>query len=128
MAAKVLVVDDEQRITDSLRQILEGAGYQVACAYSPGQALVAAARSTPDVLLSDILMPEMNGFELALEVKKRFPDCRLILFSGQAATEELAHQFIGVFAAKGLRFELLPKPVHPDVLLKKIEIELRYSG
>jgi DNA-binding NtrC family response regulator len=79
-------------------------------------------------LLSDILMPEMNGFELALEIKRLFPGCRLILFSGQAATAQLAHEFVEVFAAKKLRFELLPKPVHPEALLNKIQNALLYPG
>jgi CheY-like chemotaxis protein len=65
-------------------------------------------------------MPGMNGFELAMEVKRSCPGCRLVLFSGQAATAQLAQQFIDVFANRGYHFELLPKPIHPDTLLSRL--------
>ena len=128
MRAKILIVDDEERIADSVRDILAGAEYEAVCAYNPVDAMLAAATLKPDVLLSDVLMPGMNGFELALQVKQKVPSCRLILFSGQAATAQLAHEFIEVFASKGIRFELLPKPVRPEVLLEKIQESLMQAA
>jgi CheY-like chemotaxis protein len=118
---KVLVVDDERAIVDSLCEILESAGYQAFSASSGEEALAVVAKTCPDLLLSDVLMPGMNGFELALEVKHLCPTCRLLLFSGQAATAQLAQQFSSTFTSRGYRFELLPKPLHPLALLKKLE-------
>ncbi len=128
MPAKILIVDDEQRIADSLREIVAGAEYEVSCAYNAVDAMLAATTLKPDLLLSDVLMPGMNGFQLALQVKERVPFCRLILFSGQTATVQLAHEFVDIFAARGFRFELLPKPVSPDVLLEKIRQSLLYPA
>ncbi|HZQ20044.1 MAG TPA: response regulator [Terriglobales bacterium] len=124
MPAKILIVDDEPRIADSVREIVAGAGYEAVCAYNPVDAMYNAVTLRPDVLLSDVLMQGMNGFELALQIKRRVPSCRPILFSGQAATVQLAHDFGEIFASKGIRFELLPKPVRPEILLEKIQQSL----
>jgi CheY-like chemotaxis protein len=75
----------------------------------------------PDVLLSDVLLPDLNGFELALIVKAAHPNCRLILFSGQAATLQLSSQYTQIFKDKEIKFALLPKPIHPKTLLKEIQ-------
>ncbi|HMC31846.1 MAG TPA: response regulator [Candidatus Angelobacter sp.] len=128
MAVKILVVDDERTIVDSLREILESAGYEVLCANSGEQAITTVAAFCPDVLLTDVLMPGMNGFEAALEIKYMCPSCRLLLFSGQAATTQLAQNFSPTFTSRGYRFELLPKPFHPIALLKKLEETLTKAG
>ena len=124
MAIKILIVDDEASIVESLAEILESVGYEVTTATSGGEAINKAKQVSPEILLSDVLMPAMNGFELALRIKDALPNCRLILFSGQASTAQLAQQAIQSFTSKGYRFELLPKPLHPDVLLKKLEQSL----
>ena len=124
MAIKILIVDDEASIVESLAEILESVGYEVTTATSGGEAINKAKQVSPEILLSDVLMPAMNGFELALRIKDALPNCRLILFSGQASTAQLAQQAIQSFTRKGYRFELLPKPLHPDVLLKKLEQSL----
>jgi CheY-like chemotaxis protein len=126
MAISILVVDDERAIVDSLREIIESAGYNVHATCSGKEALAATSDFCPKILLTDVLMPEMNGFELALEIKKRCPDCRLLLFSGQAATAELAQRFGPTFTTQGYRFELLPKPFHPTALLRKLEQSLAH--
>ena len=124
MAIKILIVDDEASIVESLAEILESVGYEVTTATSGAEAINKAKQVSPEILLSDVLMPAMNGFELALRIKEALPNCRLILFSGQASTAQLAQQAIQSFTRKGYRFELLPKPLHPDVLLKKLEQSL----
>ena len=124
MAIKIFIVDDEASIVESLAEILESVGYEVTTATSGAEAINKAKQVSPEILLSDVLMPAMNGFELALRIKDALPNCRLILFSGQASTAQLAQQAIQSFTRKGYRFELLPKPLHPDVLLKKLEQSL----
>ena len=124
MAIKILVVDDEPVIVESLAEILQGAGYETSTALSGTEALRQAEPFAPDVLLTDVLMPEMNGFDLALRIKALLPECRLLLFSGQASTAKLARDAGSTFTRLGYRFELLPKPVHPDVLLSLLEQSL----
>jgi len=124
VAIKILIVDDEATIVESLAEILESAGYQVTTATSGGEAINKDKQVSPEVLLSDVLMPAMNGFDLALRIKEAFPSCRLLLFSGQASIAQLAQKAIQSFTRKGYHFELLPKPLHPDALLKKLEESL----
>jgi len=121
VAIKILIVDDEQSIADSLAEIVGAAGYEAAVAYSGAEALAKASVFNPNILLTDVLMPGKNGFDLALEIKELWPDARLLLFSGQASTAQLASSYGPLFTSRGYRFELLPKPLHPVSLLKKLE-------
>ena len=128
MAIRILVVDDERAIVDSLAEILERSGYEVSRAYSGNEALIQSSEGCPNVLLSDVLMPDIHGFELALQIKKACPECRLILFSGQAATAQLALEYSRTFSRLGYRFQLLPKPLHPEALLKRLEESLSHAA
>lgn len=124
MQIRILIVDDEPAIAESLSEILRAAGYEVAMATSGEDAVRDAEKFSPEILLTDVLMPAMNGFELALRVKEMLPNCRLLLFSGQASTAQLAKEESERFTRMGYRFELLPKPLHPDALLKVLEESL----
>jgi DNA-binding response OmpR family regulator len=121
MAPRILIVDDERTIADSVAEIVSLDGYDVRCCYSGEEALAQARDFVPNILLTDVLMPGLNGFELALQIKQQCPGCRLLLFSGQAATAAMAQSFIQTFTSRGYRFELLPKPLHPTLLLAKLE-------
>jgi CheY-like chemotaxis protein len=121
---RILVVDDQPGVADSLEFILRDAGYDVAKSVSGEDALRVAPEFRPNVLLTDVLMPGINGFELALAIKKLFPDCRLLLFSGQATTLALASKFSAQFTSHGYHFELLAKPLHPTSLLARIQHSL----
>jgi len=111
---RVLVVDDERMIADTLAQILNASGFEAMAAYD-GEAAIGRAREfEPDILLTDVIMRGMSGVEAAIAVSKILPRCRVILFSGQAATVDLLERAKG----QGHSFELLPKPIHPQELLK----------
>lgn len=116
MTQKILVVDDERRIADTLSLILRSKGYEATAAYESASALALCATSQPDLLLTDVVMPGGNGIELALAVTERFPNCKVLLFSGQAATAEILDRAPRL----GGDFPLICKPVHPEDLLKKI--------
>ena len=128
MAIKILIVDDEHSIADSLGEIIGAAGYEAVVAYSGAEALAKASGFSPNILLTDVLMPGKNGFDLALEIKELWPDTRLLLFSGQASTAQLASTYGPLFTSRGYRFELLPKPLHPASLLKKLEDTLIHAA
>ena len=128
MSITILVVDDERAIVDSLSEILQAEGYEILAACSGSEAIAKASQHCPNLLLSDVLMPGMNGFELALQVKKMCPTCRILLFSGQAATAQIAQSFSQTFSRLGYRFELLPKPLHPAALLAKLEESLSHAA
>ena len=113
----ILVVDDEQRIADTLALILQCNGHETAIAYDGDSALAQCSKIHPDLLLTDVVMPGMNGIELALAVSEKFPKCKVLLFSGQAATAELLDRA----RKQGCDFPLLSKPVHPEDLLKRVD-------
>jgi CheY-like chemotaxis protein len=120
----VLVVDDEQRIADTLAMILTSKGYMSQAAYNGASALSLCQKSVPDLLLTDVVMPEMNGIELAIAIQRHFPSCKVLLFSGQAATAEMLEEA----SSLGHSFELLAKPVHPLELLEKVAQLIGHPG
>jgi len=117
----VFVVDDEALIADTLATILNNAGFQTTAFYSPEHVLKAANGASPDLLIADVAMPGMTGIELAIEVKSQYPQCKVLLFSGQAGMADLLER-----ARQELpEFEFLSKPVHPTDLLAKLSLQTR---
>ena len=110
---RILIVDDESVIADSLAAIFRASGFEARAVYSGERAMELAPSFEPDVLISDVVMRGMTGIEVAIYVRERFPACRVLLFSGQAATSDL----ILSANTRGHRFDMLTKPVHPQVLL-----------
>jgi DNA-binding NtrC family response regulator len=111
------VVDDEHVIASTLAAILKLNGYSATFFTSALEALAAAQLRAPDLLISDVLMPGLSGVDLAIQIRAECPECKILLFSGQATTWDLledAH-------SQGHYFELLQKPVHPSVILMSIE-------
>jgi CheY-like chemotaxis protein len=70
----------------------------------------------PDLLISDVIMSELNGIEAAIRMKALLPDIRVFLLSGQTATAEMLEQE----NAAGYGFEVLTKPFHPKDLIRKL--------
>lgn len=112
----VLVVDDERNIADTLALILQDEGYRAEAAYDGGVALSKARECRPDLIISDVLMPGMNGIELAITTQREFPNCRILLFSGQAASADMLREA----RRNGHDFELLAKPVDPEELIERV--------
>jgi CheY-like chemotaxis protein len=114
---RILVVEDERVIADTVAEILEGAGFQAATAYDGWNALQVAGVLQPDYLLSDVLMPMMNGVDLAMAIRKMYPAARILLFSGQAGITEI----LRAAQDQGFYFELIPKPIHPLSLIARLK-------
>ena len=112
----ILVVDDEPLIADTLVAILRSKKYAASAAYSGADAMKFAELIPPDILLTDVMMPGMNGIDLAVAVKALSPDCAVLLFSGHA---HLSHLLDDPRCAVH-DFPLLSKPIHPDELLRHI--------
>jgi len=111
-----LVVDDERRIADTLRIILDNAGYTAYAAYDAEGALKQLEEVTPNLLISDVMMPGMNGVDLAIEVRKRLPECKVLLCSGVASSTQLVQEAL----QHGHPFQFLQKPIHPAELLRQL--------
>jgi DNA-binding response OmpR family regulator len=113
----VFVVDDEQIITSTLTTILKLNGYDARGFVSPLEALDAVATFGLDLLITDVVMPELSGIDLAIRVREKRPNCRVLLFSGQAATVDL----LKAARDQGHDFELLSKPIHPADILARLK-------
>jgi CheY-like chemotaxis protein len=112
----VLVIDDERLIADTLAEILTDSGYEVLVAYNGRSAVDQVKEFCPDIVISDVVMPGVNGVEVAKRLARECPDTRVVLLSGQAATSDLLQQA----REEGYDFELLVKPLHPNALLKRL--------
>jgi len=113
----VYIVDDERVIADTLATILQRSGFRAKSFYNPIDALAAARNNPPDLLISDVVMPELSGIELAIQLKGMCPACKILLFSGQSQTADL----LKAARELGHDFHLLTKPVHPKDLLYQIQ-------
>ena len=113
---RVLVVDDEALIADTIVQILNRSGFVAEAVYGGQDAIDTARRTNPELVLSDVLMPHVDGVEAAIAIRESCPGTRIVLFSGQAATVEI----LARARERGHNFELLPKPLHPTQLIKHL--------
>jgi DNA-binding response OmpR family regulator len=111
---RILVVDDEKRILNFLNSKLKASGYEVLTASDGLEALEQAQAQEPDLVLLDILMPKMDGFE-TLKRLRSFSSTPVIILSAKGAD---------IDKIKGLGLgadDYLPKPFNPDELIARIE-------
>ena len=107
----VFVVDDAPAMADTLAEMIRGCGVTARSFYDGQDVLEAASKEPPDFVISDVVMPKMNGFELATELKRRFPACEILLFSGYTAVQ---------LDSPPTEFEILSKPVSPKTLIQRV--------
>lgn len=110
------VVDDEPLIATTLEIILIAEGFDARSFVSPVDALQAAQSVAPSLLISDVVMPDLNGFDLAVQIVELYPDCKILMFSGQTAIQS----FYESAKSKGHDFKVLTKPLHPNILAEEI--------
>ena len=114
---KILVVDDVVDVTDMVALFLSHAGFEVATANSPKTAIELAAETPFDLVISDIGMPEMNGYELAESLRARsdYGGTPLIAITGYTEYDDRGRSLRAGFNAH------LTKPINPSQLLNLIE-------
>lgn len=99
---RILVVDDEPSVREMARQILESEGYEVLTANDGLGALIALSKSLPDLIISDLNMPSMSGFEFLAIVRKRFPHIATIATSGDYTAGQKQNRVLAdAFLQKG---------------------------
>jgi len=114
MSKKVLVVDDVDTIARVYARFLERQGYEVRIAFNGEEALDVWENFKPDLVLSDIRMPKMNGFELATAIRKRDPKQKVILMTGYTDEAEVLEQ------QKKYGFPFFTKPADLQTTVLKI--------
>lgn len=115
-AVTILVVDDEPALANTLAIILQIEGYIATAVYSAEEALAQLPALNPSLVVTDVIMPGMDGIALAKQIRRQLPHCRILLFSGNADTQHLLDEAI----RDGYSFEILAKPVPPPQLLAKV--------
>lgn len=118
---RILVVDDEECIADTLALILRSSGYDAAALNDGQSALQECEHWIPDLVISDVVMPKLNGIELAIAIRERYPTCKILLISGLGGSFELVEEA----CRKGHSFEILSKPIRPIELLSRIAAALQ---
>ena len=117
-AERILAVDDEPRYLEIIRFNLESAGYRVACAASGEEALEAVAADEPDLIVLDLMLPGIDGFEVLRRVRER-SGCPVIMLTAKGAEED---------KVVGLRLgadDYVTKPFSAQELLARVEAVLR---
>lgn len=112
---RILIIDDETTIADTMALIFRAQRYDARVAYSAECAIEVIAAWRPDLAIIDVVLPEMNGIDLAIVIKANYPGCYVLLFSGHTNTTMLLEEA----GKKGYQFEVLAKPVHPEVILER---------
>lgn len=117
-ASRILVIDDEEMIRDIVMSVLAHAGYEVFCAGNGNEGLEILKTQDVDLVVTDILMPEKEGIETIVEIRKSRPKIRIVAVSGGGRANNLHPlQIAGKIGAD----KTLPKPFEPDELLAMVQ-------
>ena len=115
--ARVLIIDDDDQVRMMLRRTVEAAGHDVVEAANGALGIRAVEESVPDLVITDIYMPEKEGLETIIELKRSHPNLRIIAISGGAREVDL--DFLPVAKRLGADYSL-PKPIDREQLMEAI--------
>lgn len=121
-SATILVIDDEARIRDACTAVLSDRGFAVSSAADGEEGLAMIGASHFDIVLVDLMMPTISGFDVLYEVRKNYPDTVVIVITGYATLEH------SIEAMKKGAFDFIPKPFTPDQLRAVVEKSLQYTN
>ncbi len=113
--ARLLVIDDEQIVHESVQRILEAEGFVVESALRVDEALEKLRKGSYDVVLTDLMMPDRDGMDAIRAIADGHPDTGVIMFTGFSSVDSV------VISMKLGALDYLPKPFTPDELLEAVE-------
>jgi len=119
---KILVVDDEKVIREGCREVLTLDGFEVVLAENGDQGLEMIKKVHFDVVLLDLMMPGISGFDVLSHVKALHPDTSIIVITGYATVEH------SIEAMKNGAFDFIPKPFSPDQLRVVVSKAIEHTG
>lgn len=119
---KILVVDDEKVIRNGCREVLTQEGYETILAEDGGLGLKMIEKAHFDVILLDLMMPGLSGFDVLSHVKALHPDTSIIVITGYATVEN------SIEAMKKGAFDFIPKPFSPDQLRVVVSKAIEHTG
>ncbi len=115
--ARILIIDDEDELRSMLRQMLEQAGHEVTEAVNGAEGIQLYEQDTHDLIITDIIMPEKEGVETIIALRRADPDLPIIAISGGGRLE--ATDFLTMTKKLGAR-RTLSKPFRRDQLLEAV--------
>lgn len=122
MKTRVLVVDDDRLVADTLSLIYNANGYECEARYSAADGFERAKSFQPAVMLCDVTMPEETGLELAHRIETTLPGTRMLMLTAYASNAAI----VSAHSRRMLRpLKLLNKPCRPDDLLRETQALLR---
>jgi len=119
--AKILLVEDDDLVRDMLTQVLQRASHQVTCASDGDEATEALRKETPDIMVTDIIMPKKSGITLISEVKNKHPNLDIIAISGGGRLDPAGYLDLSETLGASVSFE---KPIDNTALLMAIDLLL----
>lgn len=119
---RILIIDDEARIRDACTIVLSDKGFDVSAAPDGEQGLQMIKEKHYDIVLVDLMMPNISGFDVLSEVRSHHPDTVVIVITGYATLEH------SIEAMKKGAFDFIPKPFTPDQLRAVVDKSLRYTS
>jgi CheY-like chemotaxis protein len=116
MKHRILVVDDNRLVADTLNLIFQANGYESEAVYSAAAGLARARTFAPGLMLCDVTMPHENGLQLAEQVNREMPNCKLVMLTAYASNAAKVEQ-----QATHMKrpLKLLNKPCRPELLLRE---------
>ena len=112
----ILIADDEPTVANTVKMILEQAGYRTLVAHDGETAARIIREACPDAVLLDVILPRMDGVEVAIQACRTTPNCKVVLFSGRPDAADL----LARARSRGYAFDILAKPARPQDLLTKL--------
>lgn len=125
MANKIMVVDDEPDVVDLVKLVLESDGFRVVIAYSGKEALDKIDREMPDLVLLDIMMPQMDGWEVYSRIRAN-PNTKDIPVAMLTAKSQSIDKMIGLHVVKV--DDYITKPFGRSELLERVKRILKEKG
>jgi DNA-binding NtrC family response regulator len=119
--AKILVVDDEPDMVETLEQMLSGANYDVVTAVDSAKAFDLIPKERPDLIITDLVMPDLDGIGFLQRIKAHYPNIPVILLTGYATVDS------AVDAMKKGASDYLSKPFHSEELFLRVQKCLTWS-
>lgn len=117
MMQKILIVDDDDLIRDLLYEILTPQGFEIILAENGNRAMEILSRERVDLIITDIIMPEKEGIETILDIKKKLPNAKIIAMSGGGQLG--ANSYLNIAKRLGVS-ATITKPFDPNKLVKTI--------
>lgn len=121
MKNKIFVIDDDEKLNALLTDYLSGFGYQVVAFTNPRLGLDGLSRELPDLVILDVMMPEMDGFTVCREIRKEHSIPVILLTARGDVTDRIVGLELGAD-------DYLPKPFEPRELVARIQTILRRSS